>query len=245
MHVCVYLDVYERIRKFSECQTGSELLSFRARTPIEDAYRGRLSRTPTEDAPLFLGCFFPRSRSDGTTTDQGATFRAERMSARRREGDRGPGRSVACGDREDGRGDSWARGNETVYHIGFDQQRVDVLNMVRRIKESKQRSRSVGATNLLGLVAREVLGARVSVEVERSNSRIVAPARELVGRITDLDVADEPVVVGRSVLPFQARMSQPVEDLWGPFHRWGLWGRGRGAAVEEGGVVGTRRRSLR
>ena len=106
--------------------------------------RGRLPRTPTEDAPLFLGCFFPRSRSDGTPTDQGATFRAERMSSRRRggeearsrEGDRGPGRSIACGDREDGRGDSWARGNETVYHIGFDQ-RVDVLNMVRRIKESK------------------------------------------------------------------------------------------------------------
>jgi hypothetical protein len=56
--------------------------------------RGRLPRTPTEDAPLFLGCFFPRSRSDGTPTDQGATFRAERMSARRREGDRGPSKSL-------------------------------------------------------------------------------------------------------------------------------------------------------
>ena len=55
--------------------------------------RGRLSRTPTEDAPLFLGCFFPRSRSDGTPTDQGATFRAERMSARRRGGEEAGGRS--------------------------------------------------------------------------------------------------------------------------------------------------------
>ena len=83
--------------------------------------------------------------------------------------------------------------------------------MVRRIKESKNqrikaRSRSVGPTNLLGLVAREVLGRhaveaaprRVSVEVERSISRIVAPARELVGRLTDLHVPDQ-IRVGRSV----------------------------------------------
>ena len=86
--VCVYLCVWtwmcmSVLESFQNArrEASSGLLSFRARTPIEDA-------------PLFLGCFFPRSRSDGTPTDQGATFRAERMSARRREGDRGPSKSL-------------------------------------------------------------------------------------------------------------------------------------------------------
>ena len=51
--VCVDVDVYERIRKFSECQTGSEQRAFIVQG--EDAYRGRLPRTP----PCFSGAFSP------------------------------------------------------------------------------------------------------------------------------------------------------------------------------------------
>ena len=108
VYLCVYLDVYERIRKFSECQTGSELLSFRARTPIEDAYRGRPLVSRVLFPPFALGWDPDRSRRDlSSRTDVGEE-------ARRREGDRGPGRSVACGDREDGRGDWWARGKRFI-----------------------------------------------------------------------------------------------------------------------------------
>ena len=49
----VDVDVYERIRKFSECQTGSEQRAFIVQG--EDAYRGRLPRTP----PCFSGAFSP------------------------------------------------------------------------------------------------------------------------------------------------------------------------------------------
>ena len=59
---------------------GSEQRAFTVQG--EDAYRGR---------PLVSRVLFPPSRSDGTPkTDQGATFRAERVSARRR----GDGREI-------------------------------------------------------------------------------------------------------------------------------------------------------
>jgi len=115
--------------------------------------RGRLPRTPTEDAPLFLGCFFPRSRSDGTPTDQGATFRAERVSARRRGGGReiGARRKVSSLRSASSSGRNVTRNNGTAFRRVIASSRIqqipsDYVSPVRVPSSTELRLPNVGSS---------------------------------------------------------------------------------------------------
>ena len=79
------VDVYERIRKFSECQTGSEQRAFIVQG--EDAYRGRPLVSRVLFPPFALGWDPDRSRRDLS----GRTGVGEE--ARRRGGEEAGGRS--------------------------------------------------------------------------------------------------------------------------------------------------------
>ena len=95
VYVCVYLCVWtwmcmSVLESFQNArrEASSGLLSFRARTPIEDAYRGRPLVSRVLFPPFALGWDPDRSRRDlSSRTDVGEE-------ARRREGDRGPSKSL-------------------------------------------------------------------------------------------------------------------------------------------------------